>query len=246
MNIIPSIDLQDGRCVRLKKGQFNQVTIYEDAPTTVIKQYEAAGAKYIHIVDLDGAKDSSVSQLNNIISLKQATNLNMQVGGGIRTADSVKKLLSGGIDKIVLGSLAISDPNYTKRLLEEFGATNFVLAFDVKLDSQNTPFVAINGWQTETEQTLWQVIDNYISTGIQDVLCTDINKDGMLSGPNFNLYNECTRSYPNLKFQASGGIRNSNDIQALTKAGLSASIIGKALFENKITLAEALAGDPAC
>jgi len=246
MNIIPSLDLQDGRCVRLKKGCFDQVTTYVIDPIQVIKAYEASGARIVHIVDLSGAKNEACEQVPIILKLRKATHLSIQFGGGVRTRENVDQLLSGGINKIVLGSLAVTNPEFTQKLLFEFGSQNFILAFDVKLDPDKVPIVAMNGWQAKSNITLWKAIDNYHNYNLSEILCTDIDKDGMLSGPNFELYAECLSRYPSIRLQASGGICHTQDLQTLSSMGLNAAIIGKAIFENKIRLKDALAGGFSC
>lgn len=246
MNIIPSIDLQSGQCVRLNKGQFDQVTHYADSPIKVAKQYEKDGASILHIVDLDGAKNQEISQISTILKIREATNVSIQIGGGIRNLSTIERLLSSGIQKIVLGSIGITDVEFTKSVLNEFGSNKFVLAFDVKINQAKNPVVAINGWQVESNKTLWEAIDAYSDTNICDILCTDIDKDGTLTGPNIELYSECISRYPSIAFQASGGIHNLNDVKELTRGGLSSAIIGKALFENKFTLKDALTGASSC
>jgi phosphoribosylformimino-5-aminoimidazole carboxamide ribotide isomerase len=240
MNIIPSIDLQDGQCVRLKKGKFDQVTYYGDDPIQVAQRYQAQGARYLHVVDLDGAKQGKLSQLNAICRLKNATQLFIQVGGGIKERSTIETLLSLGIHRLVLGSIAVNDPSYTKALIDEFGVDTWVLALDVEVQPDAVPLVMTHGWQQKSSIHLWDLLNDYAQVGIKHVLCTDIDKDGMLQGPNVNLYQQCQKRYPHIHFQASGGVSSLEDLQTLKESGIASVIVGKALLDGQFTLEEAI------
>ncbi len=237
MIIIPAIDLIDGSCVRLYKGDFEQKTVYDADPLDVAKSYEKDGAQIMHIVDLDGAKNQDMAQLDLIQSIVEKTNLLIQVGGGIRQKEQVENLLEIGVHRVVIGSLAVKDPALIKAWIEEFGADKIVLALDVHFQN-NTPYIATHGWQESSEVTLHQTIDFFPS--LKHVLCTDIAKDGTLQGPNIDLYKQVLASYPDLYLQASGGVSSLDDLRELKSANMPSCIVGKALYEKNFTLKEAL------
>jgi phosphoribosylformimino-5-aminoimidazole carboxamide ribotide isomerase len=233
MKLIPAIDLQQGQCVRLQQGKFNETTIYPYDPLTLAKRYVERGANHLHIVDLDGAKVGRINQLPLIKSLHCA-GCTLQVGGGIRDLATVNACFEAGIEQLVLGSLAINDLETTKAIINLAGRDRIILALDVVI-KDNTPMLATHGWQTLTELSLWDVIAQYQLT-IKTILCTDILCDGMMQGPNFDLYQQAITRFPNLNWQASGGIRNQQDLQALAKLGLSAAILGRMLYQDNSSL----------
>lgn len=228
--IIPAIDIYNGQCVRLAQGKFNQVTNYGD-PQSIIVRYQQAGFTRCHLVDLNGAQTGD-SQFKVIRDLCQVTDMTLQVGGGIRHAEQIEQLLDLGVSQIVLGSL-IEDVDKTQKLLDRYGAEQFILALDVDI-MDNIPRLVTNGWQTVSAKSLWDIIDIYQNQNIFAYLCTDIRRDGMLSGPNFDLYQSLMQRYPKLIFQASGGVATASDITCLKQAGLPYAIVGKALLENNI------------
>ncbi|MCR9191345.1 MAG: 1-(5-phosphoribosyl)-5-[(5-phosphoribosylamino)methylideneamino]imidazole-4-carboxamide isomerase [Gammaproteobacteria bacterium] len=232
MLVMPSIDLQAGHCVRLQQGDFKRASIYETNALDLATQYAKQGAQCLHVVDLDGAKQGAPQQLALIETLA-ASGLPIQAGGGIRTVDHAKATLSAGASTVVIGSIAVTAPDLVLQILKEIRPEHIVLALDVNMN-QGNPTLAIHGWQTATEQSLWDVVAFYQETGIFKILCTDIAMDGMLKGPNFSLYEEAQARFPTMHWQASGGIRNLEDIRALPKGGLSAAIIGRALYESNI------------
>ena len=234
MLIIPAIDLKNGQCVRLQQGQFDRVSIYESTPKVCVEKYKQQGATRIHIVDLDGAKSGVMQQLALIQSL-QASTISIQTGGGIRSVASAKACLDAGITTLVIGSIAISDRDLTLSIISEVGTENIVLAFDVNIE-QGLPKPAILGWQTSTTDNLWDVLAFYQTAGISNVLCTDIACDGMMSGPNFNLYEEAVSRFPTIAWQASGGIRHLDDIKKLASTGIAAVILGRTLYETDFNL----------
>jgi len=237
MNIIPAIDLKNGKCVRLLKGDFEQVTEYPVDPIRRIQNFAKNDAKLCHIVDLDAAKNSTLSQTEKIIEIAQSTRITVQAGGGIRNAKQIKHLLNNGIDRVVIGSLAVTQPEKVSQWLNIFGRDRIVIALDVRTLNQSY-CCAVQAWQQDTDITIWQCLDNY--PNLQYLLCTDIERDGSLSGPNLPLYQEIKKRYPELSLQASGGVSSLDDIQQLSIIKLDAVIIGKALYENKFTLEEAI------
>jgi phosphoribosylformimino-5-aminoimidazole carboxamide ribotide isomerase len=230
MLIIPAIDLKQGQCVRLRKGRFDQVSIYDYSPITLAQGYALQGASRLHIVDLDGAKSGQIQQLE-LIRAMQVPSLSVQVGGGIRSLASAKQCLQAGIDKLVLGSIAITNPLLTAEIINLAQADNIVLALDVQIEN-GLPKPAINGWQTTTDNSLWDLVDSYQKLGISQILCTNIACDGMMNGPDFQLYEEALTRFPQMKWQASGGIRHVDDLEQLASLGLSAAILGRMLYES--------------
>jgi phosphoribosylformimino-5-aminoimidazole carboxamide ribotide isomerase len=244
MLIIPAIDLHDGQCVRLKQGQFDQATIYQSLPVELAKHYAALGATRLHVVDLNGAKLGDMQQLHLIQSM-QSTAMPIQVGGGIRTIDTAIACFDAGISTLVIGSIAISEPSLTLQLIAEVKAHNVILALDVNI-KQGIPCPAIHGWQTATERNAWDVVQFYLDVGVTTVLCTDIAQDGMMKGPNSKLYEEAVLRFPTIAWQASGGVRDINDIRALSTLGVSAVILGRILYEPDFNLSTCLQEFASC
>lgn len=240
MNIIPAIDLKNGHCVRLKKGHFEDIAYYDVKPEKVAKAYERDGASWLHLVDLDGAQSGTISQRQIINRIVQTTNLNVQVGGGIQSPEIVETLLNQGASRVVIGSLAVYDRTLTSQMLKQFSPDRIVLALDVHVSENGVPMVVTHGWQTISEVSLEELIHDYQSEGLKHVLCTDISFDGMLTGPNNALYQWLLNQYPTIRFYASGGVASLNDIALLKASGVSDVIIGKALYENRFSLREAL------
>ncbi len=239
MDIIPAIDLMGGKCVRLHKGDFDEQTIYADFPLDVAKELQQEGAKLIHIVDLDGAKEEKSAQIDIVKEIVTEVNVKVQSGGGIRSAEKIQELLDAGIDRVVIGSLATKNPTMVKKWLEKFGSEKIVLAFDIKM-LDGMPMIAISGWQENTQISLWDILLKYQQSDLKYVLCTDVDKDGTLAKPNFELYRKMRSKYSKFYIQASGGVASLADIRMLKEIGVNAVIIGKALYENKFTLTEAL------
>ena len=237
MHIIPAIDLRHGKCVRLYQGDFAQQTIYADDPIAMAKSFVAAGAKFIHIVDLDGDKNQQMAQTELIKQIAQQTNLQVQAGGGIRTSAQITELLNAGITKVIIGSLAIINPEQVQNWLQQFGNEKIILAFDVNIVN-DVPIPAIAGWQQQSEISLWDILASY--QDLKYILCTDIAQDGVLAGPNLVLYQTIIKRYPNLAIQASGGIASLADLDTLKAINMHAAIIGKALYENNLTIEAAL------
>ncbi|MDC1383510.1 1-(5-phosphoribosyl)-5-[(5-phosphoribosylamino)methylideneamino]imidazole-4-carboxamide isomerase [Candidatus Puniceispirillum sp.] len=234
--IYPAIDLIDGNVVRLHKGDFNQLTKYGSDPVSVAKSYADSGAKWLHLVDLDGAKNPKNRQFSLIGKIIEGSGLKVQTGGGIRSFDDVKTLLGAGASRVVIGSLAVSDPKTTKGIFNAFGPEYICLAADV-IWQNNGFYIAVSGWQEASSLGLFDFIKTYQDNGLRHTLCTDINRDGTLVGCNRDLYQTVKQKFPDLQLQASGGISILNDLVGLTANGV---IIGKALYEKRFTLKQAL------
>lgn len=237
MIIYPAIDLKDGQCVRLKQGDFNQTTIYSQSPQVVAEQFKQEGAQWLHVVDLDGAKNRAISQLDLITDITKIFDGNVQVGGGVRTSDDIEKLLSAGVKRIILGSICVSSPDTVTLWLNKFRPENLVLALDFRI-KDNEPVLATAGWQENSHTSLWEIMEKIPMA--MHILCTDISLDGMQQGPNIKFYEDFLEHYPHIHLQASGGIRNTDDIKQLDALGAHGAIIGKALYEGNLTLKEAL------
>lgn len=233
MLLIPAIDLRGGRCVRLHQGNFDAETLYDVEPQELLDRYRALGASWLHVVDLDGAREGTQPNRATILALAAQKTVNLQVGGGVRDAAAVEGLLSAGVARVVIGSAAVSKPAQVAQWLQRFGPEAIVLAFDVRLAQDGVPHCAIHGWRDETGLPLWQAIDSYRAEGLRHVLCTDIARDGALSGPNLDLYKEGARRYPQVQWQASGGVRDVVDLRGLAAAGVAAAISGRALLERR-------------
>jgi phosphoribosylformimino-5-aminoimidazole carboxamide ribotide isomerase len=235
MRLIPSMDLRRGRCVRLHQGHFERETVYDVEPLELLRRYRSWHAPWVHIVDLDGAVSGGQPHASVIAQLAQSTDVSLQVGGGIRSAAGIEHLLGLGVARVVLGSAAVQQPQQVGHWLAEFGREHFCLAFDVRTEGCADPVVQIHGWQESSALSLWSALDLYASQGLHHVLCTDVARDGTLRGPNLELYESGLARYPGLAWQASGGIRNGNDLAALSRVGVAAAISGKALLESHLT-----------
>ncbi|MBT4760576.1 MAG: 1-(5-phosphoribosyl)-5-[(5-phosphoribosylamino)methylideneamino]imidazole-4-carboxamide isomerase [Bdellovibrionaceae bacterium] len=240
MKIYPAIDLINGKCVRLQKGDFTKVTKYIVSPVDVAQQYQSEGAEYLHVVDLDGAKSGGVKQTQVISKLVSSCNLKVQAGGGVRSLKDVQLLLDAGVDKVIIGSLAVKDMELTKAIISQVGAKAITIAFDLFVDEAGVMEIATHGWQSKSDKNFKEVLENYIHQGVDQILCTDISKDGMLVGPNFSLYEQLSKKYPSVCFLASGGMSEASDITQLKEKGVRGVIIGKALYENRFSLSEVI------
>ncbi len=235
MELIPAIDLKDGRCVRLFKGDFDAETVYSNEPATVLDRYRSLGARRVHIVDLDGARDGEQPNRQIILSLAAAKVARLQVGGGLRTLARVRDLLDAGVERAVIGSTAVTSPEEVMGWLTQIDPKKIVLAFDVRLSESGDPLLTTHGWVKTTELVLWKAVERYLKAGVTQVLCTDIARDGALTGPNLDLYADAVRRFPEIQWQASGGVSTADDLHALRDAGVAAVISGKAMLENRIT-----------
>jgi phosphoribosylformimino-5-aminoimidazole carboxamide ribotide isomerase len=234
MIIYPAIDLMGGRVVRLTQGRFEDSTVYPDDPAAALEGFTAAGAKWAHIIDLDGARSREPVQHERIAALAKTASVKLQVGGGFRTREQVARMLDAGVERVLVGSLAVKEPTQVSTWLDEFGSDRIVLSLDVRM-SDRTPIVSVSGWTESSGLSLWDVAALFPSA--QHLLLTDIGRDGMLEGPNFELLDEATDRLPHLRIQASGGVSSIADIERLRTDG---AIIGKALWEGRIRLEEAL------
>lgn len=237
MKIIPAIDLHEGKCVRLYKGDFARVTHYSDQPLDIARTYADLNVEDLHIVDLDGARTGSQHNARVVRSLCAETSLSVQLGGGIREGERVRHWLDNGVARCVVGSVAVTEPERVAGWLDDFGADRIVLALDVTID-ETGPVLATHGWTKSSGVSLWALMDRYAAIGARHLLCTDISRDGAMSGPNFDLYAEVLRRYPDVCLQASGGVRDIADIERLSDIGVPSAITGKALLDGKITAAE--------
>jgi phosphoribosylformimino-5-aminoimidazole carboxamide ribotide isomerase len=241
MILYPAIDLRRGRVVRLTGGSFDAEKAYFDDPAAVAREFAAAGSTWLHLVDLDGAKDPAQRQTALVAAVVQASGLRVQSGGGVRDESHVRTLLDAGVERVVVGSLAVKQPDLVGRWLEKFGPDKIVLALDVRLDGAGVPMIAVAGWQADSGLTLDATLRTFLPRGLRHILCTDISRDGKLTGPNFELYAQLRRDFPTIAVQASGGVSSLDDLRRLKREGAPGAIVGRALYEKKFTLREALA-----
>ena len=221
IELIPAIDIINGQCVRLTKGNYNQKTIYRDSPVEVAKEFEEIGFRRLHMVDLDGAKSKHIVNSQVLRHVTERTHLTVDFGGGIKTDEDIKKAFDSGASMVTVGSIAVTNPE------------RMILGADVR-DRK----ISINGWKEDSTEDLLPFLRKYIDAGVKNVLCTDISKDGTLTGPAVSLYQEVMSAYPQLHLIASGGVSNIDDIKALEAAGIPAVVFGKAIYEGKINLNE--------
>ncbi len=233
MEIIPAIDIIDGKCVRLTKGDFEKKIIYNDDPLEVAKSFEGVGIKRLHIVDLDGANWQPLKNIKTLVNISKNTSLIIDFGGGIKTVENVQAVFNAGAAMISIGSLAVKDPVLFFQMINEFGAERFLPGADVLFKK-----IKIHGWKEETGIDLFDFINGIISKGIHQIFCTDISKDGMMEGPSIELYKEIIHEFPSLHLIASGGISCYDDLIVLKEIGCIGAIVGKAIYEEKITLAQ--------
>ena len=233
IELIPAIDIINGQCVRLTKGNYNQKTIYRDSPVEVAKEFEEIGFRRLHMVDLDGAKSKHIVNSQVLRHVTERTHLIVDFGGGIKTDEDIKKAFDSGASMVTVGSIAVTNPELFMGWLEKYGADRMILGADVR-DRK----ISINGWKEDSTEDLLPFLRKYIDAGVKNVLCTDISKDGTLTGPAVNLYQEVMSAYPQLHLIASGGVSDIDDIKALEAAGIPAVVFGKAIYEGKINLNE--------
>ena len=236
MQLIPAIDLRAGRCVRLLQGDFERETHYETPPREVARAYRAQGARWLHVVDLDGAREGQLANRSVVKSLASG-GVRLQVGGGLRSAQAIAEVLTQGAARVVVGSAAVLSPADACIWLDDLGGEQVVLAFDVRIDAAGVPRVAIHGWREQTELSLWSAVESYRGH-VRHVLCTDVDRDGALAGPNIALYREAVRRFPEVAWQASGGVRDVSDLKALEAVGVAATISGRALLEGRLAHGE--------
>jgi phosphoribosylformimino-5-aminoimidazole carboxamide ribotide isomerase len=232
MKIIPAIDIIDGRCVRLTQGDYRQKKVYSENPLEVARQVQAAGLTHLHVVDLDGAKTGAVKNWKTIETLTQNTNLLIDVGGGIKTYKDLQLLFELGAQQVNLGSIAAENPAIVREWLQEFGNNKIIISADVRENK-----IAWRGWQKQSKVTIYNFIQLFEQNQLV-VTCTDISADGTLSGPNISLYKSVREKFPEVRLIASGGVSSINDLALLQELKVEGVIIGKAIYENRITLAE--------
>lgn len=240
MQLIPAIDLLDGRCVRLLHGDFEQVTHYPTQPVELAQNYQEAGATWLHVVDLAASRDGTDADTAALFRLLAEAPQAVQTGGGVRSGDDIGRRLEAGAARVVVGSLSVTDSGRFIRWLARFGSERLVAALDVRLDEQGVPWPRTHGWTASGDRDLWQVLDELAAGGLRHLLCTDISRDGALTGPNHELYGEITRRYPQLCLQASGGVSSLADLERLKTTAATGVITGKALLDGRFSVAEAL------
>lgn len=238
--IIPAIDLIDGCVVRLHQGDYGARRDYGEDPLARLQRYQASGAQLLHIVDLTGAKDPKARQIPLLRELLGSLSIPVQTGGGIRSADDVRSLLDAGAARVVVGSAAVKRTDEVAGWMKIFGADKLVLALDVRINQAGNAEVAVSGWQENSGVLMDDLIRAFEPVGLRYVLTTDISKDGTLAGPNTALYAKLAQTFPNIDFQASGGIGSLDDIRAVSHTGAAGVIVGRALLEGKFTLEEAI------
>ena len=233
IELIPAIDIIDGQCVRLTKGDYDQKTVYRDSPAEVAKEFEQLGFKRLHVVDLDGAKSKHIVNSPVLSRITTETQLTVDFGGGIKTDQDIEKAFSAGAKMVTVGSIAVQQPDLCFQWLEHYGADRIILGADVRNGK-----ISINGWKEDSNEDLLPFLKKYVDAGIRNVLCTEISKDGTLAGPAVALYQRIMDAYPELHLIASGGVSSIDDIRALDSAGIPAVVFGKAIYEGRIDLKE--------
>ena len=233
MKLFPAIDLYDGKAVRLYKGDYNQMTVYSENPIEIARDFENCGAKYIHLVDLEGARDGTTPNIEIVKQIANETTLFCEIGGGIRSMETVDAYLNAGVDRVILGTAAVKDPEFLETAIEKYGE-KIAVGVDVK-----DGFVAIKGWVEKSEYSCFQFCEKMQELGVKTIICTDISKDGAMKGTNRELYKELSQKF-SLQITASGGVSDIEDIKALRQLDLYGAIIGKAYYIGAIDLKEAL------
>jgi phosphoribosylformimino-5-aminoimidazole carboxamide ribotide isomerase len=231
MHIIPAIDIIDGKCVRLTKGDYNQKTEYNNNPLEVAQEFEAAGIQRLHLVDLDGAKAKKVVNLDVLKSIAENTNLTIDFGGGVQSTEDLKAVFDAGANQITGGSIAVKNEALFTEWIEEFGGEKIILGADVKGEQ-----IAIHGWQESSEKHIYDFLDHYLAKGLQYVICTDVSKDGALEGTSNELYQNILDRFPSINLIASGGVSKLEDLQKLEGMDIYGAIVGKAIYEKRINL----------
>ncbi|MBR2291605.1 MAG: 1-(5-phosphoribosyl)-5-[Prevotella sp.] len=231
IELIPAIDIIDGQCVRLTKGDYAQKTVYRNSPAEVAKEFEAFGFKRLHVVDLDGAKSKHIVNSSVLRRISTETHLVIDFGGGIKTDEDIETAFDAGASMVTVGSIAVTQPELFMGWLEKYGSERMILGADVRHGK-----ISINGWKEDSSEDLLPFLKKYVDAGVRNVLCTEISKDGTLTGPAIDLYKQIMEVYPELHLIASGGVSSKEDIEALDKAGIPAVVFGKAIYEGKIDL----------
>ena len=232
IELIPAIDIINGQCVRLTKGNYDQKTVY-GKPLDMALEFERIGYKRLHVVDLDGAKSKHIVNDAVLREITSSTNLVVDFGGGIKTDEDIEKAFAAGASMVTIGSIAVTNPDLFMGWLEQYGTDRMILGADVRHGK-----ISINGWKEDSAEDLLPFLKKYVDAGVRNVLCTEISKDGTLAGPAIELYQEIMDTYPQLHLIASGGVSSLSDIKALNAAGIPAVVFGKAIYEGKINLKE--------
>lgn len=233
IELIPAIDIIEGQCVRLTKGDYDQKTVYRDSPAEVAREFESFGFKRLHVVDLDGAKSKHIVNDAVLNAITSNTSLTVDFGGGIKTDGDIEKAFASGAAMVTVGSIAVTQPELFMGWLEKYGSERMILGADVRHG-----MISINGWKEDSSEELLPFLKKYVEAGVKKVLCTEISKDGTLAGPAIDLYKKVMDAYPQLHLIASGGVSSKEDILTLDKAGIPAVVFGKAIYEGKINLKE--------
>lgn len=231
MRIIPAIDIIEGKCVRLTKGDYATKKIYNQDPLEVAKEFEAHGIQYLHLVDLEGAKSHNIVNGDVLETIASKTNLTIDFGGGLKSEEAIRMAFELGAKQVSLGSIAVKNPEEVEQWIEQFGPDKIILGADVTNGK-----IAVNGWQETSQWNLTEFISKYSQKGIQNVICTDISRDGTLEGSAISLYQQLINHFPEINWIASGGVNSLEDLEQLANAGLEGAIIGKAIYENRIKL----------
>ncbi|MEE8340006.1 MAG: 1-(5-phosphoribosyl)-5-[(5-phosphoribosylamino)methylideneamino] imidazole-4-carboxamide isomerase [Xanthomonadales bacterium] len=240
MQIIPAIDLLDGGCVRLKYGDFKQRKNYHSDPLVLAQEYARQGARWLHIVDLAASRDGAAADIKPLLRLLKKAPQLVQTGGGVRNETDLQLRLDHGADRVVVGSICVTEPERFAGWLSEFGPDRMVAALDVQIDDSGIPWPRTHGWTQGSARSLWQLLDFLGDRGLRHLLCTDIGRDGAMTGPNLELYREIVGRYPDLSVQGSGGVSSLTDLEQLAQTGVDAAITGKALLEGCFTVADAM------
>ncbi|MBT8049127.1 MAG: 1-(5-phosphoribosyl)-5-[(5-phosphoribosylamino)methylideneamino] imidazole-4-carboxamide isomerase [Xanthomonadales bacterium] len=240
LQILPAIDLLDGSCVRLLHGDFKKCKVYEMDAVKLADTYAQQGAKWLHVVDLAASRDGESADIRPLLRLLGKAQQSVQTGGGVRDREDIRERLDHGASRVVVGSVSVTQPDTFSEWLTEFGTDRLVAALDVRMDENGIPWPRTHGWTRGSGQTLWQLLDFYADKGLKHLLCTDIGRDGAMSGPNIPLYQELAARYPELALQASGGVSGLQDLRKLARTGADSAITGKALLEGCFTVAEAI------
>ncbi len=233
MKIIPAIDLIDGKCVRLSQGDYDTKKVYNENPLEVAKQFESIGITNLHLVDLDGAKARHIVNHDVLKTISDNTNLAIDFGGGIKSDADIELAFASGAKQVTAGTIAVQNKSLFMSWLERYSSKKLILGADVKDGN-----IAIQGWQSQTAVTIWAFLDYYTKQGVEYVICTDISKDGMLLGSSMDLYANILKKYPQIKLIASGGVASISEMVELEKIGLYGAIVGKAIYENRISMEE--------
>lgn len=233
IELIPAIDIIDGKCVRLTKGDYDQKKVYNENPVEVAQHFESLGFKRLHVVDLDGAKSKHIVNDGVLRAITAATSLVVDFGGGIKTEGDIEKAFDAGAAMVTVGSIAVTNPQLFLNWIEQYGAEKLILGADVRNGK-----ISINGWKEDSSEDLLPFLKQYTDKGVRNVLCTEISKDGTLQGPDIDLYQQIMKAYPDMHLIASGGVSCNDDIRALETADIPAVVFGKAFYEGKIKVEE--------